>query len=345
MNSNSEGLCSICCLGYNHAKFLSENIKAIWSGDYEQVEIIAVDDGSSDNSVELLNELAAKSSCPMMVIVQANTGNIGKNFNTALKKANGEYVVFISLDDVLYTDAISKPLELMQLDPSIAFVARSRIMGIDNEGNIADIIEPLKLDLIDDPTVDELLNLELTGFGSFYIQSAVFRKSIVNAVNGFDEDMTGDDIILRTKVLLYLKEHPEYCFKIIKEPSCYYRMHSNNIHKNLVRQIKIVTEYLQRYWQDRDNPDILTSWVAHVINKLPFEEYMKIFTLNQRANLLLLDSRVQRAIKDSIKDSIIQNRKTLTNYIYQKRKLPDRKRTITLFSCLTFSYYKREKCD
>ncbi|MDR2339338.1 MAG: glycosyltransferase family 2 protein, partial [Deltaproteobacteria bacterium] len=99
MGDYEKGLCSVCCLGYKHAKYLEKSIRAIWEGDYREVEIIAVDDGSNDGSGELLQSLSKESPCPMKVILQENTGNIGKNFNTGLKHAKGEYVTFIALDD------------------------------------------------------------------------------------------------------------------------------------------------------------------------------------------------------------------------------------------------------
>lgn len=54
MPMSNEAICSVCCLGYNHAHFLEQNIRAIWEGEYKQIEIIVVDDGSTDSSVRML---------------------------------------------------------------------------------------------------------------------------------------------------------------------------------------------------------------------------------------------------------------------------------------------------
>ena len=90
-----KGLCSICCLGYNHAEFLTECIVSIWDQTYRNIEIIAVDDGSSDKSVEILNQLKNRSPFKMTVISQSNTGNIGKNFNTAMKQFKGSLYLLL----------------------------------------------------------------------------------------------------------------------------------------------------------------------------------------------------------------------------------------------------------
>jgi alpha-1,3-rhamnosyltransferase len=333
-----KGLCSICCLGYAHAPFLEQNIRAIWSGDYKNVEIIAVDDGSPDDSAAILKRLAQESPMPMTVIAQQNTGNVGKNFNIALAKARGEYITFMSLDDVLMPDALSYKIAFMEKDPHLAFVASSKVIRIDTNGKISSdcTVPDLKLFSMQNPTIDDLLNLEYDETGSFYIQGNVFRKEIVDAVGGFDEDMTGDDIILRTKIFLYLKDHHSYSFQIIKKPSCYYRKHENNLHKNLPRQIKIVSEHQERYFPNRKNSQELIRWTKSVIKKMPYEEYIKVFSMNARAASLLQESEIQKSIKQSILLAWI-------DFIFKKKKFQNGLREITLFSLFTFSYHKKKR--
>ena len=170
MHISNAPLCTICCLGYNHAHFLEQNIRAIWEGDYKYVEIIVVDDGSSDESIHKLNSLAKQSPYPMKIIAQENTGNIGKNFNNALRHAQGVYILFMSLDDVLYPDAISSKIRIMELDKCTVFVATSKMMGVNEFGEVSDNVPELRLDSIHNPSVEDLLELEYTAFGAFYIQ-------------------------------------------------------------------------------------------------------------------------------------------------------------------------------
>ena len=104
-------LVSVCCISYNHSKFIKEAVESFWNQEYKNIEILALDDGSSDNSVEILNELAKNSPCTMKVIAQKNVGNIPKNINKLLDIANGKYIAIISLDDKLTPNSISKKLE------------------------------------------------------------------------------------------------------------------------------------------------------------------------------------------------------------------------------------------
>jgi alpha-1,3-rhamnosyltransferase len=288
----------VCCLGYNNEKFIEDNIRSIWEGDYKQVEIIAVDDGSKDESVELLEALAKQSPYPMKVIAQAHTGKIGMNFNTALKKARGEYVIFSCLDDYLYPDAISKKIKLMAADNSIGFIANGSITIIDAKGKFLQTMVRLKEG--QEYSIEDLIELEYKT-GSFFIPACVIRTEIVNTIGGYDEDMTGDDIVLKTKLFRYLSNHKEYAFLIFNEPSCYYRMHNSNIHKNISRQIRIISEYLARFWPDRDLPSEYVQWAKYMIRLCPFEEYMKEITYNSVSVRLLNNNDIIKAIKSSFR--------------------------------------------
>lgn len=340
MNSAHNNQLSICCLGYNHANFLQENLESICKIGYENIEIIVVDDGSPDNSVEKLRQLKDKIPYRMEIIAQQNTGNIGKNFNNALKVATGDLITFISLDDVFNPKIVLSEIEEMNADPKLAFIASSKAVFINDQG----IIDNNRLDLSlhtaeINPTINDLLEFEYSKFGAFYIQGSIFRKDIVDAIGGFDEDMTGDDIVLRTKVFNYMLDKPDLKFKIIKENNVFYRMHDNNIHKNSLRQIKIVTEYLARYWPNRPNPPVLIDWIIYTISKCKFEEYMPIFTLNKRASLLLNE----KIVLDKIKSSVIKDRKTLfQRVIFNKQKIDSTKKQITLFGFIKFSYSKKK---
>ena len=136
-------LLSICCLGYNHAPFIEANIRAIWDSGCKDIEIIAVDDGSKDNSGEILKKLQTQSPVPMKVILQENTGNIAHNFNVAWHEAKGKYITFMALDDVLQSDKIAEVMDILCKD-NIAFVASSAITGIDDKGCVCNSIPPLK---------------------------------------------------------------------------------------------------------------------------------------------------------------------------------------------------------
>jgi len=86
---------------YNSEKFLKESIESILSQSYENIEIIAVDDGSTDNSLEILNQFKGD----IIVIHQKNQGLAGA-LNTGIKKMTGKWFKWFSPDDIMNPDAI-----------------------------------------------------------------------------------------------------------------------------------------------------------------------------------------------------------------------------------------------
>lgn len=331
MTSNMQPLLSICCLGYNHANYLTDNLESISRLNYPNIEVIVVDDGSSDQSVELLNDLITNFKYPIKLIAQQNTGNIGLNFNNAIKHANGEYITFISLDDVFNSKIFTNFLEIIIEDKSLAFVSSSKAISINNLGYI-DFDKPGKLPIedISNPNIDDLLELEYKDFGAFYIQGAIFRKDLIDKINGFDEDMTGDDIVLRTKIFLFLKDHPEYNYKIIHKPSVFYRLHDTNIHKNSIRQIKIISEYLGKYWPNKPLPQTFIDWSLHSIKHREIAYVEKIIYLNPTTKRLMDLESIQKAINKT-KPSFIKK------YIFNKTRVQNDKK-ITILGFLSFSY-------
>ncbi|CAB1217415.1 glycosyltransferase family A protein [Acinetobacter bouvetii] len=342
MNLSKNHRLSICCLGYNHASFLKDTLDSICAIQYENIEVIVVDDGSKDNSVPLLNELAVSFPYPLKIIAQQNTGNIGKNFNNALKEATGEYVTFIALDDVFHSKIILSELSEMNNNPQLAFIASSKALSIDNEGIVNENTPPeLSLYRMENPTLENLLELEYSEFGSFYIQGSIIKKEIVDIIGGFDEDMTGDDIVLRTKIFNFMLKNSQWDFKIIKENNVFYRLHDHNIHKNTPRQIKIVTEYLDKFWPNKPNPSILINWACHMINTSSFEKSIETLTLNKRAKSLLNDDRIKHAIKNSLKND--NEKPFFKKFIFSKQKINDAQRQIILFGFIKFIYKKHKK--
>ncbi len=331
-------LLSIVCLGYKHAQFLADNISSINMINYEPIEIIVVDDGSNDGSVELLEQLQQTSKCPMTIIAQENTGNVGKNFNNGLKRAKGELITFISLDDVFNPSVVAKQIASLNENKHLLFSASVKAVSINNNGYINNSVQPLSLYYKDNCSVNDLLELEYQEFGAFYIQGAIFRKALIDAIGGFDEDQTGDDIILRTKIFRYMLENNLSDFELIKENSVYYRMHDNNVHKNSARQIKIVTEYLQTYWANRDDPDTLIDWVTGCIRHLGYEKSLQMLEMNERSRALLNNPIVQRTLR-----KVKRKENSLLNYIYHKKKYDNRMREITLFGLFKFRYTSKGK--
>ena len=91
---------------YNAAEFLSEALDSVLNQTLEDIEVIAVNDGSKDNSLDILRNYAEKDS-RLIIIDQENSGPSAAR-NNALSNAQGEYVFFFDADDMLNIEAFEK---------------------------------------------------------------------------------------------------------------------------------------------------------------------------------------------------------------------------------------------
>lgn len=94
---------------YNVQDYISECIESILSQTYMNIEIIIVDDGSTDNSINICRELLKKnSSCK---IISQQNGGLSAARNTGLVNATGDFVFFLDGDDWIESDAIEKMIK------------------------------------------------------------------------------------------------------------------------------------------------------------------------------------------------------------------------------------------
>lgn len=108
MTMNTTPWLSILIPVYNVAIYLRECIESVVSQCGEGIEIIVVDDCSTDNSFQLINELAATSKYPLKVIQHEKNGGISVTRNSLIAAATGEYLWFLDSDDALAKGAIAQ---------------------------------------------------------------------------------------------------------------------------------------------------------------------------------------------------------------------------------------------
>ncbi len=311
MNTNKK--ISFCCLSYNHSAFIEECIKSIWKQNYSNIEIIVLDDGSSDNSFEKLQKLKEISPFPMTIISQKNCGNIGANFNKLISKASGDYITFIACDDSFIENTIPEKIDILNKNENIVFVCDSKIRVVDENNNEIKNYPIMKLDNIKDPSAKDILKLDFNKIHSYYIQGTVYRKNIIDAVEGFDESCICDDIILRTKISRYIIKNRKLKLKVLHKESINYRRHSNNISENYKRQVISISQYYNKYWKKKRLPiTFLKQLKIFIMNDhISKEEVLSLFEgknlkvidnfLNNRFDLKLLFFNLKNMFKTMFK--------------------------------------------
>lgn len=121
-------LVSIIMPIYNMEQYLSETLDSILASDYPNFEVIAVDDGSKDNSLQIAQEYAAKDS-RLRVLAQSNSG-VCTARNYAIRESNGVFILPVDSDDIITPDFVSLAVAKILSDKSIKVVTpKSNFMG------------------------------------------------------------------------------------------------------------------------------------------------------------------------------------------------------------------------
>ena len=105
-------LVTVICLCYNQERFVREAIESVLNQTYANIELIVVDDASTDSSVEAIRDIIEKNSAIQVLSLEKNVGNC-KAFNKAYALCKGEYIIDFAADDVLLPERIAKGIEAL----------------------------------------------------------------------------------------------------------------------------------------------------------------------------------------------------------------------------------------
>ncbi|MDG1432282.1 MAG: glycosyltransferase [Paracoccaceae bacterium] len=258
-----QNVVSIICTTYNHSRYCRSALESIYAQDYAHIEVVVIDDGSTDGNSEVLKKVLDTSPFPHKLILQENTGNVPLNVNRAIEAASGTYLSFLSLDDLMLPGALSRKMAIIEKTPNCVLVADTVWREIDGAGKITAEAEAGPAFGKSDVSPDDLLEIEYENIGSFFIQGSIMRTDVVRAIGCLDTDISGDDIILRTKMFRHLAEHRDLTFRLMDVVGMAYRKHDNNLHLNTYNQVKTVVDWHGRYFPDRPLPALGLLWAVH----------------------------------------------------------------------------------
>lgn len=116
---SSKPLVSIYIVNYNYGRFLTKAIDSVLNQTYSNLEIIIIDDGSSDNSYQILETFSALDN--LKILKQDNQGLIS-TIRNAVNICTGEYIMRLDADDWLSQHAVSVMVEAIELKEKTALV-------------------------------------------------------------------------------------------------------------------------------------------------------------------------------------------------------------------------------
>ena len=189
-------LVTIVCLCYNHEEFVIEALDSVINQDYKNIELIIVDDFSSDNSVVLIEKWLINHPEVLFIKNSFNSGNT-KSFNHALKKANGTYIIDLATDDRLLPNCISsqlKAFENSQFQDLAVVYANFNL--IDKEGKITNIYFQ-ENEFPQSGNVYEMVISRSVKLGSI---AALYDTEVLKKLGGYDESLAYEDLDIWVRI-------------------------------------------------------------------------------------------------------------------------------------------------
>ena len=114
--SKSAPLVSIIIPCYNHSHYLPVAIESVLKQTYSPIEIILVDDGSTDNSREIIEGYALAHPNIKTIFWPVNVG-ISRNFGSIIDNCTGKYISILEGDDIMYPTKIEKQVQFFEANP------------------------------------------------------------------------------------------------------------------------------------------------------------------------------------------------------------------------------------
>ena len=192
MDDREQPLVTVIALSYNHASYIKEALESVYNQTYSNIELIIVDDASTDASAALI-EASIKGRSTQFLRNDSNAGNC-KSFNKAYAVSKGKYIIDFALDDIMYPTRIEKQVALFQQSANEVGVVFTNVDIVDEAGNLVHTHYPAfhhksHVSQIPEGNVFDVV------LSQYYINpvSMMFRREVVEQLNGYDETLAYED--------------------------------------------------------------------------------------------------------------------------------------------------------
>ena len=212
-------LASIIIPAYNASKYIAETVQSVVNQTYSNWELIIVDDGSTDNTLKIIDAIAQTDS--RIKYLTKNNSGVSDTRNKGLSIAKGEFISFLDADDIWHTNNLEEKIKFIQKDN--IDVAYSNCEKIDRNSNSLNNI----LTGSETPLLSDILLLR----GNYLTAPSgiVLKKNVLDKIGGFDTNLSNNaDQDLWIRIL-----SNNFKIKLIKLVLWKYRVHDNNMSSNI----------------------------------------------------------------------------------------------------------------
>lgn len=236
MSTNQQPLVSVIIASYNHAPYIEASILSVLTQSYPQVELLVVDDGSSDDSVARIEALQRLYDFDFRV--QANQG-LSRTLNEAIARAKGSLIAPFGSDDIMLPERLALQVAHLAGRPEVGICAGA-IRSIDAAGLALGGERDLPSRRLD---FEDVFLHRKPGAPA---PTLLFRREALERVGGFDPEVRLEDLMIELKIT-----RAGYVIDVLADVLAHYRVHGSNTYKN---HRFMVDNVLRTYAQFSDHP-------------------------------------------------------------------------------------------
>lgn len=305
---------------YNNQKYLTRCIKSVIEQTYRNIEIIIINDGSTDKSIDIINKILVKDN--RIILIDKENEGVSKTRNYGLRKSTGDYIMFLDSDDYIEKNTINDLVDIIKknkrvdlikfgYDTRIGFYVKNK-QDYDYLNNKRWRKEQYKRDIY--PKIISTYNFSA-------IFNCLINKKISKDIGLFfnekfdyAEDLEYQFRLLLASDSIYITNNIYYHY-MQNMNSSIFSLNINKFVKQLECEIEIVTEICSEigFWIDgynRINKKIYQIIYDILVLSKNYEDYIKM------ANSFINNNRYQEFIKN-IEGC---DQKTIYNYIVKENK-------------------------
>lgn len=263
-------LISVIIPAYNSEKTIQETIESVLKQTFTDFELIVVNDGSTDATLEIINSIKD----PRIQVLTYPNAGVAVSRNRGISHSTGEFISFLDADDLWTADKLEAQLKALQENPKAA-VAYSWLDSIDESGNF---LRPGTRITENGNIYDKLFLTPFVSSGS----NGLIRRQPLIEIGGFDESLAASQ-----DYDLYLRLAARYDFVCVPSVQILYRILSGSMSTNISRLE--ATSLLVRERAFKESPQPL----AHELKRYSIGNFYKDFTFK----LLNMPAKRERGLQ------------------------------------------------
>jgi len=260
-------LVSVILSTYNREKYIKRAIESALNQTYKNIELIIINDGSTDRTAEIISEFSKKDPRITILTNETNLG-LAKSLNKGISQSRGKYIARLDDDDFWSEPRkLEKQVRFFEKNPNYILVGGG-VIRIDESGK--EIVRHLL------PESDEDIRKSILIDNTFAHPTVVFKKSTWEKIGGYDENLYFSedwDLWLRFGKLGKFYNFQEYF-------TCYLQGKQNISNLNIRRNLKLNIKLRKKYRKDYPNfwKAFFLGWAYYFYTFLPFgEKFRPIF--------------------------------------------------------------------